>query len=220
MQTYWVTGRTQALNTRATILHKMPSGASLGRCRFNSSAHPITIEITSFQHAPSPVSANNPEAISLTASPYRNPFKAQRPFTAESDNRTVCLELPEQADDTFQKKYPSVPSPADEDQGIEAILHSEQNNPNGGGGSEPRSTPYPTTRRLDLIILPLTSLIYVRAPWYTGFWILDLSFFFFSSTELASSEGTCFSFKIALRLCSTIKHWKRCSLRFEVLCTR
>ncbi|KNZ58016.1 hypothetical protein VP01_2015g2 [Puccinia sorghi] len=139
----------------------MPSGASLGRCRFNSSAHPITIEITSFQHAPSPVSANNPEAISLTASPYRNPFKAQRPFTAESDNRTVCLELPEQADDTFQKKYPSVPSPADEDQGIEAILHSEQNNPNGGGGSEPRSTPYPTTRRLDLIILPLTSLIYL-----------------------------------------------------------
>lgn len=139
----------------------MPSGASFGRCRFNSSPHPITIEITTFQHAASPVSANNPEPISSTAAPHRNPFKVQRPFTAESDNRTVCLELPEQTDNTFQKKYRSVPSPVDEDQGNEAIFHSEQHNPNDSRGSEPRSMAYPTTKRLDLIILPLTSLIYL-----------------------------------------------------------
>ncbi|PLW49466.1 hypothetical protein PCASD_01989 [Puccinia coronata f. sp. avenae] len=137
----------------------MPSGASFGRCRFNSPAHPI-IEITAYQHAPSALSANNQDAIALTASPHRNPFKVHRPFTAESDNRTVCLDSSEQPYSAFQKKHLAGPSGADEE-GNEEIIPSEHHNPDESAGSELRGTSYPSIKRIDWIILPLTFLIYL-----------------------------------------------------------
>ncbi|OAV89486.1 hypothetical protein PTTG_06485 [Puccinia triticina 1-1 BBBD Race 1] len=136
----------------------MPSGAPFGRCRFNSSAHPI-IEIATYQHAPS-VSTNNQAAIALTASPYKKIFKSQRPYTAESDNRTVCLDPSEQPDTTFQKKYATGPWNVDEE-GTDGHVEAEQHDPSAGAGSGSRSTLSTSTKRLDLIILPLTLLIYL-----------------------------------------------------------
>ncbi|KAI7967274.1 hypothetical protein MJO29_000551 [Puccinia striiformis f. sp. tritici] len=131
----------------------MPSGASFGRCRFNSSAHPI-IEIATYQHAP-PASSNNQAAIALTASPFKKIFKDQRPYTAESDNRTVCLDAPEQPGSTSQKKYPTGSWGPDEE-GDDGFVDPEHNNPTGS-----RSTPSTSTKWLDLVIIPLTSLIYL-----------------------------------------------------------
>ncbi|KAA1105919.1 hypothetical protein PGT21_024164 [Puccinia graminis f. sp. tritici] len=136
----------------------MPSGAPFGRCRFNSSVHPI-IEIATYQHAPS-MSTNNQADIALTASPYKNNFKDQRPYTAESDNRTVCLDPSEQPDTTFQKKYPTIPWGTFEEEN-DRHVEPEQHNPGGGDVSGSRSTLSTSTKRLDLIILPLTSLIYL-----------------------------------------------------------
>ncbi|KAH9473475.1 hypothetical protein Pst134EA_000549 [Puccinia striiformis f. sp. tritici] len=107
----------------------MPSGASFGRCRFNSSAHPI-IEIATYQHAP-PASSNNQAAIALTASPFKK------------SSRISDLILLRAITGPYAWMHPSnLAAPPKRN----TLL------------SEYTST---STKWLDLVIIPLTSLIYL-----------------------------------------------------------